>query len=127
MVIFGAGYCWDVLKPALWLQKCSIYYWGDIDTHGFRILDHLRAILPQTYSFLMDEPTLLAYNAFWDREPSPVRNPLSRLTPAEQSVFTALQTDLFGQSLRLEQERIHFSDLYKALNSVVSLNAFRDA
>ncbi|GBQ77429.1 hypothetical protein AA14337_0815 [Acetobacter malorum DSM 14337] len=119
LVIFGAGYCWDVLKPAHWLQKCSIYYWGDIDTHGFRILDHLRAILPRTHSFLMDEPTLLAYSAFWDKEPSPVRHPLSRLTPSEQSVFTALQTDLFSQNLRLEQERIHFSDLRKILDSLV--------
>nr|WP_025828700.1 Wadjet anti-phage system protein JetD domain-containing protein [Acetobacter persici] len=118
LVIFGSGYCWDSLKSALWLQNCTIFYWGDIDTHGFRILDHLRAILPLTRSFLMDEPTLLAYRSFWDKEASPVRHPLTRLTPSEQQVLTALQTDLFERNLRLEQERIHLSDLHAALDQL---------
>nr|WP_303622841.1 DUF2220 domain-containing protein [Acetobacter persici] len=118
LVIFGSGYCWDSLKSALWLQNCTIFYWGDIDTHGFRILDHLRAILPLTRSFLMDEPTLLAYRSFWDKEASPVRHPLTRLTPSEQQVLTVLQTDLFERNLRLEQERIHLSDLHAALDQL---------
>lgn len=121
LVIFGAGYCWDSLRPAFWLRDCPIYYWGDIDTHGFRILDCLRDILPHTLSFLMDEPTLLAYRPFWDTEPSPVRHALLRLTPSEEDVFMALQTHLFGQNLRLEQERIHFSQLCRTLHNMTEL------
>jgi len=47
LVVFGAGYGFDHLAEAHWLQDCRIHYWGDIDTHGFAILDQLRANLPQ--------------------------------------------------------------------------------
>lgn len=116
LVIFGAGYCWEALKPAVWLQKCDIYYWGDIDTHGFRILDHLRAILPHTCSFLMGEETFEAYRSFWAIEPSPVMHPLTRLTLSELRIFTLLQNSYFGKKLRLEQERIYMSELYEFLD-----------
>ena len=43
LVVFGSGYGFDVLAGAAWLHTCSIHYWGDIDTHGFAILDQLRA------------------------------------------------------------------------------------
>ena len=39
LVVFGAGYGFDVLQGAAWLQRCEVFYWGDIDTHGFAILD----------------------------------------------------------------------------------------
>ncbi|MBB2164860.1 hypothetical protein HLH26_09975 [Gluconacetobacter sp. 1b LMG 1731] len=118
LVIFGAGYCWGSLKRAHWLRDCSVYYWGDIDTHGFGVLDQLRDILPHTRSFLMDEQTFQTYRQFWDTEPTPVRRTLSRLTPSEQIIFTALQSHRFGPNLRLEQERIHFSDLQQVLDQL---------
>src|SRR5690606_26922002 len=46
MVIFGAGYGFNIFANASWLHKCTIHYWGDIDTHGFAILDQLRALFP---------------------------------------------------------------------------------
>ncbi|MGS0754719.1 DUF3322 domain-containing protein [Roseateles sp. GG27B] len=55
LVIFGAGYGFDMLSPAAWLGQCRLHYWGDIDTHGFAILDQLRAHFPHAESFLMDE------------------------------------------------------------------------
>ena len=42
MVVFGAGYGWEALARASWLHRCQLHYWGDIDTHGFAILDQLR-------------------------------------------------------------------------------------
>lgn len=39
IVIFGAGYGWEALARASWLHRCRLHYWGDIDTHGFAILD----------------------------------------------------------------------------------------
>ncbi|HTF44517.1 MAG TPA: DUF3322 domain-containing protein, partial [Terriglobales bacterium] len=44
LVIFGLGYGLARLSEAEWLQTKTLYYWGDIDTHGFAILDRLRAV-----------------------------------------------------------------------------------
>ena len=32
----------SLLKDISWLHKSDIYYWGDLDTHGFQILSQLR-------------------------------------------------------------------------------------
>ena len=49
---------------------------GDIDTHGFAILDRLRAWLPQTRSVLMDRDTLLAHRDRWVTEDRPAKSAL---------------------------------------------------
>ncbi|MCK9396641.1 MAG: DUF3322 domain-containing protein, partial [Methylobacter sp.] len=54
LVIFGAGYGFEMLSKAEWLSRCRIHYWGDIDTHGFAILDQLRSRFDHVQSFLMD-------------------------------------------------------------------------
>lgn len=61
MVIFGAGYGFDNLAEARWLGMLEIHYWGDIDTHGFAILNQLRKYFPHAQSLLMDRETLLAH------------------------------------------------------------------
>jgi hypothetical protein len=36
-----------------------VLYWGDLDTHGFAILDELRAHCPHAESLLMNRATFL--------------------------------------------------------------------
>lgn len=115
LVIFGAGYGFEVLAGAPWLQNCRIHYWGDIDTHGFAILDQLRAHLPQTQSLLMDNATLMAHAAQWGTEPQPVLRDLPRLTAVENAVYNQLRDNRLGSKLRLEQEHIGFGWLQQAL------------
>jgi hypothetical protein len=43
-------------------------YWGGIDTHGFAILDRLRASIPGAALLLMDENTLQAHRHVWGQE-----------------------------------------------------------
>ncbi|MGI6299138.1 MAG: Wadjet anti-phage system protein JetD domain-containing protein [Saccharofermentanales bacterium] len=52
-MIFGAGYGFDHLASASWLNQKDIYYWGDIDTHGFAILNQLRRLF-STRTFASD-------------------------------------------------------------------------
>jgi len=111
VVIFGAGYGFEVLSGAAWLQRCSVYYWGDLDSHGFAILDQLRAHLPHAQSLLMDAPTLHAHRAQWVTEPAPALRPLSRLTESEAALCQQL---IVGQT-RLEQERLAFGWVQSAL------------
>ncbi len=121
IVIFGAGYGFEMLAQAVWLTRCAVYYWGDIDTHGFAILDQLRAHLPQTKSFLMDRETLMAHELQWGSEPQPVRRDLARLSAGERAVFEDLREghirSAIRTALRLEQERISFSWVKNALRS----------
>ena len=65
MAIFGAGYGFESLGQAHWLARCRLFYWGDIDTHGFAILDELRGHFDQVESFLMDRDTFLAFESLW--------------------------------------------------------------
>lgn len=115
LVIFGAGYGFDLIADAAWLSRCRLLYWGDIDTHGFAILDQLRASWSHVESFLMDHETLLAFAAQWGTEEQPTRSELSRLTAQEQSLFDDLRNNAIANNLRLEQERIGFSYVQAAL------------
>lgn len=123
MVIFGAGYGFEVLAGARWLQGRSMFYWGDIDTHGFAILDQLRAQFPQVQSLLMDKATLLAHAAQWGEEPQPVLRDLPRLTVEERVVFDELRDNRLRVGLRLEQERIGFDWLQKILAALALVAA----
>ncbi|MDD2883112.1 MAG: DUF2220 family protein [Rhodoferax sp.] len=115
LVIFGAGYGFEVLAEARWLHDCRLFYWGDIDTHGFAILDQLRVRLPQVQSLLMDRATLMAHASQWGEEPQPVWRDLPRLKADEAALFDDLRTQRLRPMLRLEQERIGFESVKAAL------------
>jgi hypothetical protein len=108
LAIYGGGYGFSSLKDAGWLRSCEVLYWGDLDTHGFQILDQLRAVHPQVVSVLMDQDTLLAHRDAWATETSPSRATLSRLTAEESGLYAALGNDSFGKAVRLEQELIRW-------------------
>ena len=109
LAIFGAGYGFDALAPAGWLHRCELHYWGDIDTHGFAILDQLRAHFPQARSLMMDRDTLLAHREHWTDEPQPTQRDLTRLDADEQRLYDDLRWRRLREApLRLEQERIGY-------------------
>jgi hypothetical protein len=116
LVIFGLGYGVQLLGEVEWLKEKTLYYWGDIDTHGFAILDRLRADFPHVQSFLMDHETLLAHRELWVTEEDRYEGALSRLTPPERSLFDDLKHDSLGRRIRLEQERISFGWFWKFLS-----------
>jgi hypothetical protein len=109
LVLWGKGFEVDRAGSMPWLAGADIVYWGDLDTHGFAILDQLRAWLPQTRSMLMDRDTLLAHRDRWVIEASPTAARLSRLTADEEALYHDLITDRLGRRIRLEQERIDWA------------------
>ena len=117
IVIFGGGYGIDRLADIEWLKTREVIYWGDIDTHGFTILDRLRASLPETRAILMDAGTLLAHRALWGTEDKDKRfmGTLSRLNDAERVLFEQLRDDVFGERIRMEQERLGFGWVSEAI------------
>jgi hypothetical protein len=115
MVIFGAGYAVSVLEPLGWLTGLDVVYWGDIDTHGFAILNRLRHCLPHARSMLMDRVTLLAHRDHWIAEPSPSAAALDHLDPAESGLYADLVSNTYAPSIRLEQERVRFAAVEQAI------------
>lgn len=118
IIVFGAGYGWDALAKAEWLRRCSLYYWGDIDTHGFAILDQLRSRFEHVESFLMDRPTLMAHEVLWGEEDDQVVHDLPRLTETERALFNDLRDNRIRRNLRLEQEMIGFGKIKAALANI---------
>ena len=118
MVIFGAGYGFENLASVEWMRDRVIHYWGDIDTHGFAILNQLRGFFPQASSLLMDSETLMEHQPLWGVEPSPETGTLTRLTAEESALYDQLRRDELGHQIRLEQEKIGFEWLVDALGKV---------
>lgn len=118
IVVFGLGYGLELLSSATWMRDREVYYWGDIDTHGFAMLDRLRTIFPLARSLLMDRETLLTHRALWVREDVPFRGTLLRLEPDERELFAALAHDRLGEGIRLEQERVSFGRVRQALRDI---------
>jgi hypothetical protein len=115
LAVLGGGYGVTALGRLAWLRDLDVVYWGDLDTHGFAILDRARAALPHVRSLLMDMGTLLDHSEHWVREPTPVTVDLTRLTGEEHATFAALRDDHHGASVRLEQERVRFGRVERAL------------
>ncbi|MDO9425111.1 MAG: DUF2220 domain-containing protein [Methylobacter sp.] len=112
-----------MLRKADWLSRCRIHYWGDIDTHGFAILDQLRSRFDPVQSFLMDRATLLAFESQWGEEEKQTLRDLPRLNPAEMALYNDLRDNRIGKNLRLEQERIGFGWMESALSALMQFHS----
>ncbi|KMQ51865.1 hypothetical protein CHISP_1120 [Chitinispirillum alkaliphilum] len=117
IVIFGRGYGFDYLTNASWLKQKRIWYWGDIDTHGFAILNQFRVFFPHTQSFLMDRETLLAHKDYWVEEKAPACAKLENLRIQETALYEDLVKGRLGKAVRLEQELVKFEYLLEALTN----------
>jgi len=118
LIIFGLGYGIEALAEMGRLREKNIWYWGDIDTHGFAMLSQIRTYFPHSRSFLMDRETLLSHQHLCVEEDNErrVTKDLPNLTEEERDLFSALKENRFGNRLRLEQERISYSYLIKELD-----------
>tara|TARA_B100000745_G_scaffold178482_1_gene116913 strand:+ start:2835 stop:4070 length:1236 start_codon:yes stop_codon:yes gene_type:complete len=122
MVIFGLGYGIQALKDIRWLNRCQIYYWGDIDSHGLAMLSQWRSYYPNSRSLLMDQDTLLSCQEFWGEEPGHKQCPaaeLAHLTAPELQLFHDLKSHKWQPDLRLEQERIPYDRVLTAVRSTI--------
>jgi hypothetical protein len=116
IVVFGSGYGMRAFGLAQWVHRLPLYYWGDIDTHGFAILSELRTVFPHAQSFLMDRETLFNHQNSWTRELAPVKHSLKLLNPDEMALFMELQSGIPHEGIRLEQEKVPFSRLKSILD-----------
>jgi hypothetical protein len=102
VAIWGAGDAVALLANVAWLKCCRVFYWGDLDCHGFEALSNLRKTFPDVPSVLMDESTLADHAGFAVKAAATHSKEKLELTSTEQILYDQLvKTDTL-----LEQERI---------------------
>jgi hypothetical protein len=116
--VWGAGSGLEHLAMAPWLARARVIYWGDLDTHGFAILEQLRAVLPAARSMLMDRSTFEACQDRWGTEEVQVTRELPLLSAVEKEAYDLLRDQRLGRNLRLEQELIPQHLLTEALRGL---------
>lgn len=103
VAIFGSGYAAGLAAPP-WLASRRVVYWGDIDSHGLRILAGLRRRLPSARSVMMDEATFERFERFRSDAPHDLAPAPEGLSTDELTLFLRLAA--LNKANRLEQERI---------------------
>ena len=102
--IWGHGYTVNTLNNIEWFNSKEIYYFGDLDEHGFDILSSYRRFYPNIQSFCMDGKTWNKYQEYAvDGKKLDGNKIPENLTDAEKSFFCTLRN---SKKDRIEQERI---------------------
>lgn len=105
--IWGHGFTATVFKSCNWFNKKEIFYFGDLDEHGFLILSDFRKYFPLAKSFCMDSRTLKTFDSFRSKGKSLSGNFIPQnLTEEEKLVFAELHNSASNNRDRLEQEHI---------------------
>ncbi|WP_408016206.1 DUF3322 domain-containing protein [Rhodococcus artemisiae] len=102
VAVHGGGYSVHELATVPWLAASDVVYWGDLDTHGFAILDRFRQHLPHVRSLLMDSSTIERWGELAVPESSPATHIPQHLTEHEHNALARVQSG----RLRIEQERL---------------------
>lgn len=100
----GGGFNVVYLKEIEWMKDKDIFYWGDIDEHGFQILHQIRSYYPGVESLMMDKEV---FETFRESSVDGARNKaenLYLLTDVEAEMYRELK-GMEGRN-RLEQEKI---------------------
>ena len=104
--VCGGGFGVHVLREIGWLNQCDVFYWGDVDTHGFSILSDLRGLFPHTRSLMMDRATFDTYADYVVSVSVTHKGRFDHLTASEDE----LARHVTHNGLRLEQEHIPHAD-----------------
>lgn len=106
LAIYMGGFAINILKDIPFLLKANLFYFGDLDEHGFEILSLFREMYPNTKSFCMDIETIEKYRDFliMGKEYTGI---IKNLDSNETLALDYLISHkINGYSSRIEQEKI---------------------
>jgi hypothetical protein len=102
IAIYGAGDAAALLASVVWLHSCRVFYWGDLDSHGFEISSNLRKEFTHVTSVLMDEDTFTSHSSFAIEANATRTKSKLNLVLGEQCLYERL----VEKRILVEQERI---------------------
>jgi hypothetical protein len=98
----GGGFNIKYLFDIDWLKSMNIFYWGDIDAHGFLILNQMKGYYGQTKNIMMDWETFTEFESLVGNGKKIANYQLDCLSDAEKTLYTHLK----NSNQRLEQEKV---------------------
>jgi hypothetical protein len=102
IALWGMGNAAALLEKVSWLANCRLYYWGDLDVHGFHILSRLRRAFLPVKSVMMDDLTLTSFESYWQAAGESSYEETQNLTIEERQTYIGLR----DSKKLLKQERI---------------------
>ncbi|MER6667101.1 Wadjet anti-phage system protein JetD domain-containing protein [Amycolatopsis japonica] len=125
LAVEGEGFGGKTASAFPWLTGASqLYYWGDIDTYGYEILNGWREDGVDVTSILMDVNTYRTYEPFgtnFDKKGRPLKlatpRSLPLLTAAERKTYNLLVDPASSGHRRIEQERLPLLTAVRAVTS----------
>jgi hypothetical protein len=117
LCLYVGGYGILSCTESTLLSRSEIHYFGDLDEHGFAILDKFRALYGQTKSFCMDLKTLQDHQSYLVQGKT-YASEYSNLTKEELATLAALRSPM--GTMLLEQEHISHSYLRNRLQSLTN-------
>jgi hypothetical protein len=114
LAIFSKGFDLHRLKDIPSLHQARLYYWGDLDEHGYIMLSRMRELYPKVQSVLMDMHTLQQHIQHLHHIPFEGKERPRQLTKAEQEVYDFLEQN----NGRIEQERIRYDYLIQYISQL---------
>lgn len=106
LVVFGSGFGAALVRDCTHWKTLNVQYWGDIDAHGFAILNMVRKYFTNAHSLWMDKATWKANEDKVVTGKQYSGAELLNLTSAELVLFRKVQAG----GLRLEQEVVEMSE-----------------
>ncbi len=119
LVVFGEGYDVAKIATARWVAEVPVYYWGDIDTHGFG--DPRPAPSPApTGALAADGPRHAPRPRSALGQPKRARSDATwlDLTRPERDLYDDLRDNRIRANLRLEQELTHYCLIESAVHAI---------
>jgi hypothetical protein len=110
IAIWGGGFGVNLLRDVKWMNNKQLYYWGDIDIHGFQILSQFRTRFPNTQSIMMDTHTFHQFHTGQRGDNFRIAD-VSKLSIIEMTLYHEIEAN----NWRLEQERISEKYLISSL------------
>lgn len=98
----GGGFSIECLAGVDWLRDRQIRYWGDLDAHGFQILNQCKGYFSRTRALLMDQATFDRHRHLVTPGELTSVVSLPHLTDDERVLFEVLKRN----NWRIEQERL---------------------
>lgn len=105
----GVGDSVTRFRELTWLHDCDLFYWGDLDVDGFRILANLRYWFPKSKNLLMDQATYQAHKTLAIPGNGKTLNRHQNLSDDENAILQ----ELSQSNDRIEQEKIDRNHIQK--------------